>query len=1410
MKNCIQCDFLLEVDKKFCAECGAKQPEIKSNVTNDNSSPIIGDKNVMSGVNFGKTEEYKITGNTTINKIEDDTKRIINCAVSGKRILFGESILCPTCTKEVSQDSFNRESVRCFNCDNNALEIYRREFQKVLLDGIVDSSERLELDRLAVSLLIDDIKRIETENEEKFKKINSKENSTLSGFHKIEFERASQQIFENNNLEIGLQKLKGIFSKNSTNDEVANLYFMIEALHAPTAYIQEYSNRRIDIYWQHYWAFLSYLKTNQINEAFDAIESNKTLFADKTNDILLAEVAFYLYCFITDKNNGYLDEAKEQYVSFGKNVKGPLLPLVKVVDLIINHTGEDYFDLIQDTDKVESFILSHIFGLHKGHQNNVTEESNVDSTSPADNLNKIISFSENHTQNSEEIQIQKKAVEFTSDEEIWLDKDLGLLIKQNKLFFIDSRDNKQYPTFFTDSTIWLGRNLSYFNGNFSVDNSNPTDSCVYNNLPSDNQLIVPKGWYMPTMDDWDRLCNFIAIKSGLEHLDDYQSYLSSIHPKIPIVKNFGINYKYAHFYIFDNTPDSFIVSKNSENYFMDGENELAVRIYIPLNKSIINKLKELNFLLPDYINYEDIRIIEETKSNIDINDLNIGSSVSCINNKNEDRSIISELENGSLYTISEINVRKNIITLQEYPQQNNSEKKKWFNISLFNLEVNNNSEKKIEAKVTIQKTVIETPKSNQNVIKTNLDEINKTIEMGSLQWSTSFLKTATFKSGKKIPIIDDANEWLAACREGKPAMCYYLNNPNNHALYNYYAISSLEGLAPEGFKIPGDDEGIADIDLNFLLNFSLPKGIRKVGTNTQTGKYYNDLFSDELMCGTIMDISHFFECYDFPDCLGTYVIEWNSSYVGINNYNGFWGLPVLLIKKNDSKLVNNLDEDYSDLYNVILENSGINKLGVIQVVKEITGLGLKETKDLVDGAPSVVKCDIYKEEAEAIKKAIEEAGGVVVLSNTKKLETKDKKEDEESVKEENVKFTEENHLKKEQTKNPVADFKEVKIGEQEWATKNLNLINFRNGEPLFHAKSQDEWFKAFNEKKPAWCFYNFDEIEGESYDIIYNYYAVIDKRNIAPENWHIPGEDEWNDLINYIGKSNNKDIISKKNGGVNKYNFKGRFNGHINYEDEFEFNDNSFQAWTSTNNERVGCVFVVNETVLHTYISDAYEGSSIRLLKGNGKTEKKVSIGVKEIVNLPSITIGNQVWTNENLNVDKFSNGDYIEQANNANDFKSEKPLWAYVNFDPKTEKIYGKVYNHYAVLDSRGLAPKGWKIPKKSDWLELATFLGGEKIAGKKLKNTSGWDNFGSSLFGKGKSNGNGTNENGFSAMPNGIASIVGFNYVGGEANFRCQDFGADSYKSAYSVQLKNYSDELFYTQSQNKEALSIRLLKD
>jgi uncharacterized protein (TIGR02145 family) len=95
--------------------------------------------------------------------------------------------------------------------------------------------------------------------------------------------------------------------------------------------------------------------------------------------------------------------------------------------------------------------------------------------------------------------------------------------------------------------------------------------------------------------------------------------------------------------------------------------------------------------------------------------------------------------------------------------------------------------------------------------------------------------------------------------------------------------------------------------------------------------------------------------------------------------------------------------------------------------------------------------------------------------------------------------------------------KEVTIGEQVWMTQNLNVDKFRNGDPIPYAKTDEEWGKAGDNEQPVWCYYDNDEANGEKYGKLYNWYAVNDPRGLAPKGWHIPSDNEWTTLTDYLG-----------------------------------------------------------------------------------------------------------------------------------------------------------------------------------------------------------------------------------------------------------------------------------------------------
>lgn len=89
----------------------------------------------------------------------------------------------------------------------------------------------------------------------------------------------------------------------------------------------------------------------------------------------------------------------------------------------------------------------------------------------------------------------------------------------------------------------------------------------------------------------------------------------------------------------------------------------------------------------------------------------------------------------------------------------------------------------------------------------------------------------------------------------------------------------------------------------------------------------------------------------------------------------------------------------------------------------------------------------------------------------------------------------------------------VTIGTQVWCRQNLDVTIFRNGDPIPEVKTNEEWNDANQKKQPAWCHYDNDPSKGK----LYNGYAVADPRGLAPLGYHIPNNDEWSVLSDFLG-----------------------------------------------------------------------------------------------------------------------------------------------------------------------------------------------------------------------------------------------------------------------------------------------------
>jgi uncharacterized protein (TIGR02145 family) len=200
----------------------------------------------------------------------------------------------------------------------------------------------------------------------------------------------------------------------------------------------------------------------------------------------------------------------------------------------------------------------------------------------------------------------------------------------------------------------------------------------------------------------------------------------------------------------------------------------------------------------------------------------------------------------------------------------------------------------------------------------------------------------------------------------------------------------------------------------------------------------------------------------------------------------------------------------------------------------------------------------------------------------------------------------------------------------------------------------------------------------------------------------------------------------------------------------------------------------------------SWSDTQIKVNVPSGATTGKVSVttnGTKsnevdfEVKTIETVTIGTQVWMKKNLDVDHYRNGDPIPQVTDSTQwYNLTTGAWCYYENDNTT---YGKLYNWYAVNDPRGLAPNGYHVPSDAEWTVLSTYLGGERVAGGKMKET-GTTHWWSPNLGA-------TNSSGFSGLPggcryyNGNPLSGGYHYIDSEGNWWSSTEGGEGAWSRY-----------------------------
>jgi len=346
-------------------------------------------------------------------------------------------------------------------------------------------------------------------------------------------------------------------------------------------------------------------------------------------------------------------------------------------------------------------------------------------------------------------------------------------------------------------------------------------------------------------------------------------------------------------------------------------------------------------------------------------------------------------------------------------------------------------------------------------------------------------------------------------------------------------------------------------------------------------------------------------------------------------------------------------------------------------------------------------------------------------------------------------------------------YKTVKIGTQTWMAENLN----------YEAKGS----KCYD-KKSANC---------AKYGRLYDWNTAM---KVCPAGWHLPSKYEWQILEDFVGGNEVAGKKLKAKSGWNKYNpcDYGECDGKEtmisgNGEDEYGFavlpsgagcvdlpftgqygiDDKSMgvgdrgDMWTAWDNDAYYSFGRFSTGHGHDIVCTVLTESpfpfmrGVRCVQGNveearAEVEKKAKaekaklfnpnikygsmVDARDKITYKTVKIGNQTWMAENLNYN--AKGSECNGNNPLNCIK------------------YGRLYNWKTALK---VCPKGWHLPSNAEWQKLVDFVGGNEVAGKKLKAESGWNN-------DNATSGNGTDDYGFAALPGGNNSEYFSNssYVG------------------------------------------------
>lgn len=187
-------------------------------------------------------------------------------------------------------------------------------------------------------------------------------------------------------------------------------------------------------------------------------------------------------------------------------------------------------------------------------------------------------------------------------------------------------------------------------------------------------------------------------------------------------------------------------------------------------------------------------------------------------------------------------------------------------------------------------------------------------------------------------------------------------------------------------------------------------------------------------------------------------------------------------------------------------------------------------------------------------------------------------------------------------------YQTTKIGSQRWIKENLKVTHYRNGDAIPHVTDDSTWIRLTT---GAYCCYENDPANGETYGILYNWHAVNDARGLAPEGSHIATDADWIEIIDYLGGADIAGGKMKKTGttywtdpntGASNSSGLSMLPGGLRSDLSGDFSgmESSAFFWTATEQnsvDAVACKLIYNNAGIGKGETDKRKGLSIRCVK---------------------------------------------------------------------------------------------------------------------------------------------------------------------------------------------------------------------